>query len=613
MVALLLTLACTPKPPRPPITIDDPGVLGADDPAVAGIDSPLLRMLVADRWEATLARHPTWASELGDRRFDDQLFDASLPAHSAWLRREQGWALRASTLPDAALSPSDRLTRDLMLEELRTSLALEVCRLHLWSLSPRGNALVWANHLAEAPRLETPGDIASLLARYRALPTLIEDQAANLKIGHAEGRIGNAASLERVIAMIEAQLALPVEEDPLFAPAVDADAGLDQPEGWRGALRSTIEQEIRPALEGYLEVVRSELLPDARSGDQIGLHALPDGDACYDALIRSHTTTDEGADALHALGLASLESIHGEIRALGERVLGTGDPQEIFEQLRTDPQLRFETSGEVQATAEAALARAQGALPGWFGRLPRAECVVEPVPDYLAPYTTVAYYQPARPDGTRPGTYFVNVLDPQTRPRYEAEVLAFHESIPGHHLQIAIAQELDELPLFRRHGSITAFVEGWGLYAERLADEMGLYSGDLDRMGMLSFDAWRAARLVVDTGIHARGWSRAEAEAFLMENTPLAQNNVINEVDRYINTPGQALAYKVGQLEILAIRARAEAALGDSLELAAFHDAILDDGPLPLALLAERMDTWIAETADAAGLDTSSTSQEAPK
>jgi uncharacterized protein (DUF885 family) len=225
--------------------------------------------------------------------------------------------------------------------------------------------------------------------------------------------------------------------------------------------------------------------------------------------------------------------------------------------------------------------------------LPRTPCEVDDIPAYLAPYTTVAYYQQPHPDGSRPGTYFVNVYEPHTRPRHEAEVLAFHESVPGHHLQIAIAMERGELPAFRRYDGATVFVEGWALYTERLADEMGLYSGDTDRLGMLSFDSWRAARLVVDTGIHDMGWSREQAEAFLLENTPLAENNVVNEVDRYITTPGQALAYKTGQLEIRRLRAKAEAALGPSFSLPQFHAVVLGGGAVSMPVLRERVDAWI--------------------
>ena len=254
--------------------------------------------------------------------------------------------------------------------------------------------------------------------------------------------------------------------------------------------------------------------------------------------------------------------------------------------------MRFETSEQVQEAAVVALQRAKEAMADWFGVRPQAECVVVPIPDYEAPYSTIAYYSQASP--TKPGEYYINVYAPETRPRFEAEVLAWHEAIPGHHLQIAIARELESLPSFRRYMESTPFVEGWALYTERLADEMGLYSADLDRIGMLSFDLWRASRLVVDTGIHAKGWSREEAIQFMMENTVLAPNNIDNEVDRYISWPGQALGYKLGQLEFWRLRHRAEDQLGEDFDIREFHDLVLSGGALPLGILEERVEAWIA-------------------
>ncbi|MBX2803764.1 MAG: DUF885 domain-containing protein [Myxococcales bacterium] len=601
MITLVSSLwACAPKAV---VQVEQPPTVIEDTPAVVGTDSPLLRSLLMDHWDKTMRRYPTWANRLGDRRFDDQLYDPSEEAHVAWLRQVRTWSLHASSLPDAALSPRDAITRDLLLEGLQSTLATEACQFRKWSLSARNNAMSSANQLAEDPRLDTPEDAGTLLARYRRLPAVIGTRADHLAAGVQAGWVGNRASMERVVAMLADQLALPVEESPLYEPASKAPEGWEGAEAWRAELRSVIADEIRPALTAYQAVVEEQLLPGARQGAEVGVHALPEGKACYEALIRSHTSLERTADQLHQLGLDELASIHAEFEEIGERALGTADLQEIFERLRTDEELRFETAEEVQQTAEDALARAEAVMGDWFGTVPQAECTVKPVPDYLAPYTTIAYYQPARPDGSMPGVYYVNVYEPHTRPRHEAEVLAFHESIPGHHLQIAIAQELGDLPAFRRHGRVTAFVEGWALYTERLSDEMGLYTSDTDRLGMLSFDAWRAARLVVDTGLHAKGWTREQAEAFMVENTPLARNNIVNEVDRYITTPGQALAYKVGQLEILGLRRRAEAALADDFDISAFHDEILGSGPLPLPMLADRIDDWIAATARESGAD----------
>jgi len=276
-------------------------------------------------------------------------------------------------------------------------------------------------------------------------------------------------------------------------------------------------------------------------------------------------------------------------------VLGTTDFAQIQARLRKDPAMHFKTEEEVEATAQATLARAKAAIPGWFDILPKADCTVKVMGMHEAPFSTIAYYRQPASDGSRPGHYMINTYKPKTRPRYEAEALAFHESIPGHHLQIAIAQELTGLPEFRKHQGVTAFVEGWGLYSERLADEIGLYSGDLDRLGMLSFDAWRACRLVVDTGMHALGWTRQQPIEYMTANTLLAENNIVNEVDRYLTDPGQALAYKAGQLEILRLRAEAKQRLGTRFDIKQFHDAVLENGALALPVLRQQVEGYIAK------------------
>jgi uncharacterized protein (DUF885 family) len=281
---------------------------------------------------------------------------------------------------------------------------------------------------------------------------------------------------------------------------------------------------------------------------------------------------------------------------LGKKVLGTGNVATIQRRLRTDPAMHFKTADEVEHKAQQALARAKAAIPRYFGTLPKARCEVKVMGMHEAPQSTIAYYRNPPRDRSRPGYYMINTYRPETRPRYEAEALAFHESIPGHHLQISIAQELTDLPEFRKYEGVTAYVEGWGLYCERLANDMGLYSGDLDRIGMLSFDAWRACRLVVDTGMHAMGWSRQRAIDYMKENTVLAENNIVNEVDRYLTWPGQALAYKVGQLEILRLRAEAKRRLGSRFDIRKFHDVVLRNGAVALPELRDQVETWIAES-----------------
>jgi uncharacterized protein (DUF885 family) len=337
------------------------------------------------------------------------------------------------------------------------------------------------------------------------------------------------------------------------------------------------------------------VLPAARPPEKAGLAALPAGADCYKKMIRVHTSLDMTPDEIHKLGLERVAIFRRDLAALGQKVLGTSDVAEIQRRLRGDPAMFFKTSEEVEAKARETLARAQAAVPGWFGTIqPKAPCEVKVMGMHEAPYSTVAYYRRPSAGGKRPGYYMVNAYLPETRPRYEAEALAFHESIPGHHLQIAVAQEMKGLPDFRKHQGVTAYVEGWALYTERLADEMGLYSSDTDRLGMLSYDAWRACRLVVDTGIHVKGWTRQQAIDYMTENSLLAKNNIVNEVDRYISTPGQALAYKIGQLEILRLRDEAKRRLGQRFDIKNFHDAVLGNGAVALPVLREQVEAYIS-------------------
>ncbi|HJW23146.1 MAG TPA: DUF885 domain-containing protein, partial [Candidatus Limnocylindrales bacterium] len=384
-------------------------------------------------------------------------------------------------------------------------------------------------------------------------------------------------------------------------------------EGWsevdlqrfRDGIREAVTGIAIPAFRRYGETLERVVQPIARPDDRPGLVHLPGGAEAYRDMIRVHTTLDLTPEEIHATGLAEIDRIDHELVELGGRLLGTKDLASTVSALRDDPALRFRTADEVFETAKRSLARATAAVPDWFGRVPAAACVVVPVPSHSEAHQTIAYYSWPAMDGSRPGRYYINLYQPETRPRYEAEALAFHESVPGHHLQIAVAQELEGLPAFQRMLGSTAFAEGWGLYTERLSDEMGLYSGDMDRFGILSYDAWRAGRLVVDTGMHALGWTRQQAIDFLLTHSALAANNIVNEVDRYIVMPAQALAYKTGQLEILRLRAEAKSRLGAGFEIKAFHDTVLGAGAISLPALRGRVESWIearlaARAADAA-------------
>jgi uncharacterized protein (DUF885 family) len=571
------------------------------DQAVAGVTDPALRALLADHWEWTLATSPEWATSLGDHRFDDRISDGSHAAVEAERAAAQKLLDRARAIDAGALEPADRVTLRLFVEELEHRIAMAVCQGELWNLSANNNPVTQWSYLPKRHPITGPDSARNLVARYRQIAGAIDAEIANLRLGLEQGLVANAESVRRVLRLVDDQLAEDDGDWALMEPAkVGHDAlSADQQAALARDITAIVSGEIRPALARYRAVLADELVPRARA--EVGLVALELGPACYAARIRNYTGLDRTARELHELGQREIAAINREMQELGHELFGTRELSAILARLRSDRALYFASADEIMARAKASLARARAAIPRFFGILPQADCVVVPIPDYEAPYTTIAYYRQPHPGSDKPGEYFVNTFAPETRPTFEAEVLAYHESIPGHHLQIAIAQERSELPAFRRHDGQTAFVEGWALYTERLADEMGLYSGDLDRMGMLSYDAWRAARLVVDTGIHALGWSREQAETFMLEHTALARNNIVNEVDRYIGWPGQALAYKVGQLEIWRLRRAAEAELGDAFDIRGFHDAVLAGGAVSLKVLRDQVAAWVRATREAAG------------
>ena len=582
-------------PPRPPMQGRPVAELAFDHGASDGVSDPALAALLDEMWAELMRAYPTWAVELGDEQHRGRLHDASPQAQATWETQQDTWLARFDEL--GTLSGPDRVTADLARFELQTAIAQRACRFEAWSISPRNQPLVQANRLVQDAPLDTPAHGDDLLAQLEATAVNIDHRTEALRLGLSDGLVANAESVRRVVAMLDDELAAEAAASPMVVAEAPEAWPTDDWSRFHAANLEVVQQKVRPALGRLRDLLRDDVLPVARTGGDEGLAGLPVGEACYGALIEEYTTLPLTADELHQTGLDELERIHGEFLTIGARVWEPMELAALFERLRTDPALRFDTEEAVEATAREALARAERAVPQAFGRLPETPCEVRPIPDYLAPYTTIAYYERPRPGQGLPGFYAVNTYQPETRPRHEAEVLAFHEAVPGHHLQIALNQELDALPAFRRHGQFTAFVEGWALYTERLSDELGLYSGDTDRLGMLAFDAWRASRLVVDTGLHAKGWTRQQAVDFLTENTPLAVNNIDNEVDRYITTPGQALAYKTGQLRILALRAEAEQALGDGFDLPGFHDTVLGGGGVTLPVLEERVQDWVSARA----------------
>jgi uncharacterized protein (DUF885 family) len=349
---------------------------------------------------------------------------------------------------------------------------------------------------------------------------------------------------------------------------------------WHERLLAVVQKQVRPAVARYRDVLRDEVAPRARPDERCGLTFVPGGDEAYARAAAFYTTVDMPVAEIHEIGLRQVAALEDEYRTLGPEVVGTSEVPAVLRALREDPALHHTSAEAIVADSKAALAKARAAMSGWFGRLPKADCDVEPTTSGAVAY----YFAPPR-DGSRGGVFFMNVSHPEDWGRFEIENTSYHEGIPGHHLQLAIAAELDDIPELRRRAFIAAYGEGWGLYSERLADEMGLYSSPLDRMGMLSADSMRACRLVVDTGMHALGWSRQRAVDYMLANSPMRAGHVEAEVDRYAVTPGQALSYMIGRLEIQRIRRATEDRLRDRFDLAAFHDAVLGSGPMPLGLL----------------------------
>ncbi len=588
-MTLLLLLACA----RHPAPVETPVTTPETTDAAAGISDPALRTLLTEHWNDTMRRWPTWATAVGDHRFDDRLPATGPAATADAIAARDGFLARALAIAPATLPASDRLTLALFVEKLETDAATDICRTEQWGLSARTSPVVDLNNLADAAAIETPAHARAYVARLRGAGPYVDGVMANLRAGIASGRTPAIGSARLVLEQVRTQLALPDADWQLATPAkVPHPDWSPADQAVLGAELTAAIGDVRRAYEGFATFLDAELLPAARPEEKAGTLYLPDGAACYTALIRSETSLSRTPDDVHQTGLDALRDIHAEMVDLGNKSLGTQDLPTLLARLRADRTLYFEAAPDIQARAEDALARATAAIPRFFGRLPQAPCTVVPIPDYEAPYTYIAYYNPAVPGG-RGGEYRINLSRPETRARFEMEALTWHESIPGHHLQIAIAQELPEMPAFRKHLGTTAYVEGWALYTERLADEMGLYTDDVDRLGMLSFDAWRASRLVVDTGIHGKGWTREQAVQFMLANTALAENNIRNEVDRYVTWPGQATAYKIGQLEMWALRRDAEARLGPRFDLKAFHDVVLGQGAVTLPVLRAQVDAWI--------------------
>ena len=543
--------------------------------------------LATDYYDFRHRASPTSAHLDGDYRFAGTFEDPGRAAEDGQISENRRFVERARAIPEAGLGVQDRISREMVAWDANARADVLEARMAEYTVNPISG--LQAMLPVYLPKLGFPTvEVAEeLTGKLRGIGEAFRAMADRLRAGATDGRTPAAFAVAATIPQLDAWLALPIEADPLLN--AHPSAHLADRSAWQSRLEAVIESEIRPALVVYRNVLRDEILPHARPDARVGLKWLAGGDAAYASAIRFYTTVDKSAQEIHEIGLRQVEQLAGEYRHLGPDVTGSDDLEAIFTALRSDPALHHESADDVVADAKAALAKAKKAMGGWFGILPRADCDVEAVTSGAVAY----YFAPAQ-DGSRGGTFFMNTSEPDGWGRYQVESTAYHEGIPGHHLQLAISTELTGIPEFRKHAFIAAYGEGWGLYAERLSDEMGLYTTPLDRMGMLSADSMRACRLVVDTGMHALGWSRRQAIDYMLANSPMRENHVTAEIDRYIVNPGQALAYMIGRLEIQRIRAAAEQQLGDRFDIKAFHDAVLGSGSLPLPILDRHVDAWLA-------------------
>ncbi len=554
-----------------------------------------LHALAARWWDEVLAARPHQATALGDHRFDDRVEDLSAEGEAAWRAVAAGVLAEAEALDAEGLDDRDRVTHALLVDAART--AVDTVDSAALELASDGFTSHPTSLLRGAAQRRAPdaGSAEAQLRRLGRLPGSLAGAVSRWREGEAAGRVPARAALARSRAMLRGYLATPLDDDPFVH--LGLPDGWDGADDWRARASEVVRDAVRPAYGAVLGALDG-LHEVARDDDRPGLCHVPGGEALYASLARRATTTDLTPQEIHDLGMAELtEVLPAQWREVGAAAVGIEDQQALFAHLRADPSMRYRDAAEILALAEAAIERALAVAPSAFESMPDAPVDVQPVPAALAPGLPPAYYQAPPADGSRPGTYFANTHEPTRRNRFEAEVIAFHEAVPGHHLERAQAAELTDVPTFQQRGAYMAYSEGWGLYTERLADELGLYSSEVMRLGMLSADAWRSVRLVVDTGIHALGWSRERALDLMVDHCPIDRDEAAVEIDRYIGMPGQALSYKVGQREVLRLRARAQAALGPAFDLPGFHRTVLEHGAVPLPILGDLVDAWVARTA----------------
>jgi uncharacterized protein (DUF885 family) len=544
-------------------------------------------------WQRSLRESPETATYNGDNRYNDRWSDRSLDAIARQEGEDRDALTRLHAMDRAALGEADRLDYDTFEWQLQHAIARQTFRGYLLPISHQGG-IQTADGIAEIMPFATPKDYRDWLARMAAMPRQVEQTIALMREGAKTGRMPPRVLMQRVPAQIDLQIVDDPDKSPFYRPFVkfpDGIAAADR-KALQDEARRTIRDAIVPAYRGLKRYFDDEYLPQARPG--IAVTDLPDGHAYYAFLAADYTTTELTPAQIHAIGLKEVARIRAEMEKIKTETGFTGTLAEFFQFLRTDPRFFEKMPAALLERYQSVTKRIDPELVKAFKTIPRLPYGVRPIPDNIAPDTTTAYYQPGAADGTRPGYYYVNLYKPETRPTWEMVPLSLHEAVPGHHFQFARALELPDAPMFRRTAYFVAYSEGWGLYAERLGYDMGLYDDPYDRMGQLAYDMWRAVRLVVDTGMHDQGWSRDRAIQYFLDNSPKTRQDVVNEIDRYIDWPGQALAYKIGQLKISELREKASRELGAKFDVRAYNDAVLETGSVPLDVLERHIDAWIA-------------------
>ncbi|QSQ27527.1 DUF885 domain-containing protein [Pyxidicoccus parkwayensis] len=562
-----------------------------------------LHALIQREWQYQLEHSPTYASVSGDRRWNDRWDDLGLEAIEADHQHNLQVVAQVKKLDRKKLSAEDQLNQDLFLRDYEQWVEEHHFKTYLMPSNHLGSmpegikqppGVQTAYQFADTLRFETVKDYEDWVARLQRFGTYVDQVIALMREGLREGRVHPQAVVKRMPPQVEKQLVDAPEKSAFHGPFTRFPASIPAAEQQRlaAAGRAAIAEVVLPALKRYHRFLVEEYAP--KSPEQVGIWQLPEGEALYAFLARRFTTTSLTPDEIHALGLSEVKRIRAEMEAVKAKAGFKGSLADFFRYLRSDSRFYYPTGDELLTRYRSLSKRIDPLLVKLFKTLPRQPYGVEPTPEAMAPDATTGFYYPGASDGSRAGTYLVNLYRPETRPRWEMVPLTLHEAVPGHHLQTSLAAEQTSIPEFRRYAYHVAYGEGWALYCETLGDEMGLYEDPYDKFGQLSYDMWRAVRLVVDTGMHVKRWTRQQALDFFMENSPRQELDTTNEIDRYIAWPAQALAYKVGQLKIRELRTRAERELGSRFDVREFHDTVLLEGSLPLDLLEKQVQGWVA-------------------